>query len=100
MIFLLDVFLTALLTEGFFFSLIISIFAVLSVDYIFTPPYWNVSFTLSGFPLTFLVTMTISVVTGIVTSRPSRWMRCGGRRSWSGCTATSCGRCPTISAPR
>ena len=69
MIFLLDVFLTALLTEGFFFSLIISIFAVLSVDYIFTPPYWNVSFTLSGFPLTFLVTMTISVVTGIVTSR-------------------------------
>ena len=61
MIFLLDVFLTALLTEGFFFSLIISIFAVLSVDYIFTPPYWNVSFTLSGFPLTFLVTMTISV---------------------------------------
>ena len=61
--------LTALLTEGFFFSLIISIFAVLSVDYIFTPPYWNVSFTLSGFPLTFLVTMTISVVTGIVTSR-------------------------------
>ena len=29
--------------------------AVLSVDYIFTPPYWNVSFTLSGFPLTFLV---------------------------------------------
>ena len=46
MIFLLDVFLTALLTEGFFFSLIISIFAVLSVDYIFTPPYWNVSFTL------------------------------------------------------
>ena len=69
MFFLLDVFLTALLTEGFFFSLIISIFAVLSVDYIFTPPYWNVSFTLSGFPLTFLVTMTISVVTGIVTSR-------------------------------
>ena len=48
MIFLLDVFLTALLTEGFFFSLIISIFAVLSVDYIFTPPYWNVIFTLSG----------------------------------------------------
>ena len=75
MIFLLDVFLTALLTEGFFFSLIISIFAVLSVDYIFTPPYWNVSFTLSGFPLTFLVTMTISVVTGIVTRAVSHDIR-------------------------
>ena len=72
MIFLLDVFLTALLTEGFFFSLIISIFAVLSVDYIFTPPFWEVSFTLAGFPLTFLVMMTICVVTGIVTSRAKK----------------------------
>lgn len=72
MIFLLDVFLTALLTEGFFFSLIISIFAVLSVDYIFTPPFWEVSFTLAGFPLTFLVMMTICVATGIVTSRAKK----------------------------
>lgn len=72
MIFLLDVFLTALLTEGFFFSLIISIFAVLSVDYIFTPPFWEVSFTLAGFPLTFLVMMTVCVVTGIVTSRAKK----------------------------
>ena len=72
MIFLLDVFLTALLTDGFFFSLTIAVFAVLSVDYIFTPPYWEVSFTLAGFPLTFLVMMTICVVTGIVTSRAKR----------------------------
>ena len=72
MIFLLDVFLTALLTDGFFFSLTIAVFAVLSVDYIFTPPFWEVSFTLAGFPLTFLVMMTICVVTGIVTSRAKK----------------------------
>lgn len=72
MIFLLDVFLTALLTDGFFFSLTIAVFAVLSVDYIFTPPYWEVSFTLAGFPLTFLVMMIICVATGIVTSRAKR----------------------------
>ena len=72
MIFLLDVFLTALLTDGFFFSLTIAVFAVLSVDYIFTPPYWEVSFTLAGFPLTFLVMMTICVATGIVTSRAKK----------------------------
>ena len=47
-------------------------FAVLSVDYIFTPPFWEVSFTLAGFPLTFLVMMTICVVTGIVTSRAKK----------------------------
>ena len=72
MIFLLDVFLTALLTDGFFFSLTIAVFAVLSVDYIFTPPYWEGSFTLAGFPLTFLVMMIICVATGIVTSRAKR----------------------------
>lgn len=72
MIFLLDVFMTALLTDGFFFSLTIAVFAVLSVDYIFTPPYWEVSFTLAGFPLTFLVMMIICVATGIVTSRAKR----------------------------
>ena len=69
MIFLLDVFLTAMLTDGFFFSLTIAVFAVLSVDYIFTPPFWEVSFTLAGFPLTFLVMMTISILTATVTSR-------------------------------
>ena len=72
MIFLLDVFLPALLTDGFFFSLTIAVFAVLSVDYIFTPPFWEVSFTLAGFPLTFLVMMTICVATGIVTSRAKK----------------------------
>lgn len=72
MIFLLDVFLTALLTDGFFFSLTIAVFAVLSMDYIFTPPFWEVSFTLAGFPLTFLVMMTICVATGIVTSRAKK----------------------------
>ena len=72
MICLLDVFRTALLTDGFFFSLTIAVFAVLSVDYIFTPPFWEVSFTLAGFPLTYLVMMTICVATGIVTSRAKK----------------------------
>ncbi len=45
---------------------------MLSVDYIFTPPFWEVSFTLAGFPLTFLVMMTICVATGIVTSRAKK----------------------------
>ena len=69
MIFLLDVFLTALLTDGFFFSLTIAVFAVLSVDYIFTPPFWEVSFTLAGFPLTFLVMLIVSVVVSTLTTQ-------------------------------
>ncbi len=68
-IFLLDVFLTAMLTNGYIFSTVVAVLGVFSVDYIFTAPYWAVSFTVTGFPLTFIVMMTISVATGAVMSR-------------------------------
>ena len=67
-IFFLDVFLTALLTDGYLFSILIAVTGVLCVDYVFTEPYWEISFTLAGFPLTFIVMMFISVVTGMLTS--------------------------------
>ena len=69
MLFLTDVFLTAVLTDGYLFSILCAVLGVFSVDYIFTYPYWHISFTLTGFPLTFLVMMTISVLTAAVTSR-------------------------------
>lgn len=72
MIFLLDAYLTATFTEGYFFSILMAIFGVLSVDYIFTPPYWHISFTVAGFPLTFLVMLTISLATATVTTRAKR----------------------------
>ena len=53
MLFLTDVFLTAVLTDGYLFSIVCAVLGVLSVDYIFTEPYWHISFTLAGFPLTF-----------------------------------------------
>ena len=68
-IFLLDVFLTAYWTNGYILGIITAVAGVFSVDYIFTYPYWHISFTLTGFPLTFLVMMTISVLTAAVTSR-------------------------------
>ena len=68
-LFFLDVFLTALLTDGYLFSILIAVTGVLCVDYVFTEPYWEISFTLAGFPLTFIVMMFISVVTGMLTSR-------------------------------
>lgn len=72
MIFLLDAYLTATFTEGYFFSILTAIFGVLSVDYIFTPPYWHISFTVAGFPLTFLVMLTISLATATVTTRAKK----------------------------
>ena len=72
-IFFMDVFLTALFTEGYFFGIIAAVAGVLAVDYVFTLPYWQISFTLAGFPLTFLVMMTISIVTGMLTTRVKQY---------------------------
>ncbi len=69
MIFLLDVFLTAVLTQGYFFSVFSAVAGVLAVDYAFTEPYWAVSFVITGFPLTFFVMMFISIATGMIVSR-------------------------------
>jgi two-component system sensor histidine kinase KdpD len=72
MIFLLDVFLTAYWTDGYLLGIIMAVVGMFSVDIIFTYPFWHISFTLTGFPLTFLVMMTICVATGIVTSRAKK----------------------------
>ncbi len=69
MLFLTDVFLTAVLTDGYLFSILCAVLGVFSVDYIFTEPYWHISFTLAGFPLTFLVMMSISILAGALASR-------------------------------
>ena len=71
MLFLTDVFLTAVLTDGYLFSIVCAVLGVFSVDYIFTEPYWHISFTLAGFPLTFLVLMTISILAGALARRAS-----------------------------
>ena len=72
MIFLLEVFLTAMFTDGYLFSLVSAILSVTAVDYVFTAPFWHVSFLITGFPLTFLVMLIISTATGMVASRAKR----------------------------
>ena len=68
-IFLLEVFLTAFLTDGYMFGILSAVFSVLAVDYAFTAPYWKVSFVITGFPLTFFVMMFISIATSMIVSR-------------------------------
>lgn len=72
MIFLLEVFLTAMFTDGYLFSILSAVLSVTAVDYVFTAPYWHVSFLITGFPLTFVVMLFISTATGMVASRAKR----------------------------
>ena len=68
-IFVLAVLLVSRLTTGYLFGLIASLLGVVCVNFVFTYPYWAVNFTLSGYPLTFLTFLVVSVMTGTLTAQ-------------------------------
>ena len=68
-IFLLAVLLVSRLTTGYLFGLITAVVGVIGVNYIFTFPYLAFDFTLSGYPLTFLTYLTVSIITSTLTTR-------------------------------
>lgn len=49
-------------TEGYFWGIFSSIFGVLFVNFIFTAPYWEFNFTITGYPLTFLAMLAVSIM--------------------------------------
>ena len=68
-IFVLAVLLVSRLTTGYLFGLIASVLGVVCVNFVFTYPYWAVNFTLSGYPLTFLTFLVVSIMTGTLTAQ-------------------------------
>ena len=68
-IFVLAVLLVSRLTTGYLFGLIASLPGVVCVNFVFTYPYWAVNFTLSGYPLTFLTFLVVSIMTGTLTAQ-------------------------------
>lgn len=59
MIFVLMVVIIARLTRGFLCGVTASFISVICVNYIFTYPYWEFNFTISGYPLTFLTMLSV-----------------------------------------
>lgn len=68
-IFVLAVLLISRLTNGYLFGLAASVVGVIAVNYTFTYPYGAIDFTLSGYPLTFLTFLMVSVVTSAMTTQ-------------------------------
>lgn len=68
-IFVLAVLLVSRLTSGYLYGLIASVTGVICVNYVFTSPYWAFNFTLSGYPLTFLTFLAVSVITSTLTTQ-------------------------------
>lgn len=56
-------------TDGYLFGLLASVLGVIGVNWIFTYPYMQVNFTISGYPLTFLVMLAVSVVVSTLTTQ-------------------------------
>lgn len=69
LLFVLAVLLISRFTDSYFYGMVASIVAVIEVNYIFTYPYFNLDFTLSGYPLTFVVMFSVSMVVSMLTTR-------------------------------
>ena len=69
MLFILSVFMTARFTEGYVWGIAASLIDVLTVNYLFTYPYFHFNFTLAGYPITMICMLAVSLATSALTSR-------------------------------
>lgn len=55
-------------TKGYIPGIVASIVGVICVNYFFTYPYFALNFTITGYPITFIVMLTISIITSAATA--------------------------------
>ncbi len=72
MIYILALVLISRFTVGYRYGIICSLFAVICVNYLFTYPYFEINFTLTGYPITFLGMLAITLLTSTMTSHLSK----------------------------
>lgn len=61
--------LTARFTQGYLYGIAASVASVIGINYLFTYPFFQVNFTLTGYPVTFVFTLIISLVVSTMTTR-------------------------------
>ncbi len=66
--YILALFLTARYTSGYFYGILSALVGVVCVNFLFTYPYFELNFTLSGYPITFIAMFTISIITSALTT--------------------------------
>lgn len=72
MIYILALILISRYTTGYWYGIGCSLFAVVCVNYLFTYPYFEINFTLTGYPITFMGMLAITLLTSTMTSHLSR----------------------------
>lgn len=69
LLFVLAVLFVSRFTHRYIYGIIASLIAVIAVNYAFTFPYFELNFTMTGYPLTFLVMLSVSLTVSTMTSR-------------------------------
>ena len=69
MIFVLGVLIISLLTNGYFYGCFSALLSVFAVNWAFTFPYYEMNFSIYGYPLTFFTMLTVGIATSMLTSR-------------------------------
>ena len=69
LIFVLAVALISRMTDGYFFGALGSLISVFFVNYVFTYPYWEFNFAISGYPLTFFSLLAVSLIISAATTQ-------------------------------
>ncbi len=69
LVFVLAVLVVSRMTSGYTCGIIASFISVVCVNYVFTYPYFHIDFTLSGYPLTFVTMLAVSIIVSTLTTR-------------------------------
>ena len=69
LLFVLAVLLVSRLTDGYAFGIVASILATFFVNYAFTYPYFAFNFTITGYPLTFVLLLAVSLSVSMLTTQ-------------------------------
>lgn len=69
LLFVLAVVLVSRFTEGYIYGVLASMIAVVGVNYVFTYPYFEINFSLTGYPLTFMAMLAVAAVVSALTTQ-------------------------------
>ena len=71
-VFILAVALIARLTDGYLYGIAASLVGTFCVNYMFTYPFWQFDVTLTGYPLTFMTLLVVSIIISALTTQIKR----------------------------
>lgn len=69
LLFVLAVLFISKYTDGYGYGIMASLIAVVGVNFVFTYPYFALNFTITGYPLTFLVMLVVAVTVSTMTTQ-------------------------------